>query len=343
MASATLDEQGNVIESEFDNSALTAYVAAEIDVQIATAKKYPRSIKHFKQNATQLACLDEETAATMFYVLPRDGKRIEGPSVRLAEIVGSSWGNLRYGARVVEIGDKFLTAQGVCHDLETNNAATVEIRRRITKKDKTRFSDDMIQTTANAACSIALRQAVFKIVPFALIKDIYQQAKLTSVGKASSMAEKRQKAIEWFLKAKATEKQVLEFLGKPSVDDIDLDDLVVLRGLVTAIKDGEITIEDALAVKEQSSKRVQDSDLNEEITGESKAKKKPAESKKPENEPPADFDPIAELSDLARKEGCPEDGIAGIVQVAQEQADPGAYIRGKPWESKGGKKQGSLV
>lgn len=220
----------------------------EIDIQIATAKRYPREITRFKRNAESLACMDEETAASMFYRLPRDGKNIEGPSVRLAEIVGATWGNLRYGARVIEVGDSFITAQGVCHDLETNNCATVEIRRRITNKHGKRFGDDMIQTTGNAACSIALRQAIFKVVPFVMVKDIYNKAKLTSIGKASSLVENRHKALDWFKKAGAVEKQVFDCLGVASIEDITVDHLITLRGLSTAIKDGETTIEEALAV-----------------------------------------------------------------------------------------------
>lgn len=256
---------GELVGGELDTSALSAYVAAEIDVQIATAKKYPRSITRFKRAAMELACLDEETAASMFYKLPRDGKKIEGPSVRLAEIVGSSWGNLRYGARVISIDDRFLTAQGACHDLETNNAATVEIRRRITKKDGKRYSDDMIQTTANAACSIALRQAIFKIVPFALIKDIYQRAKETSVGKAGSTVENRRRLFDWFIKAGADDKSVLAYLGKSSLDDVNMDDMIDLKGLITAIKDGEVTIEEALAVRGKNGSNVSASDLNDKL------------------------------------------------------------------------------
>src|SRR5688500_14733606 len=81
--------------------ALAALNRSEIDMQISTAKKYPRSVTRFKRDVESLACLDEETAATMFYSLPRGGKNIIGPSVRFAEVVASSWGNIRSGARVI--------------------------------------------------------------------------------------------------------------------------------------------------------------------------------------------------------------------------------------------------
>src|SRR5690606_17376874 len=84
-------EEGTGELQVVSGGALSELTRAEIDMQIATAKRYPRSLTQFKESAMEMACLDEETAASMFYVLPRDGKKIEGPSVRLAEVVGSAF------------------------------------------------------------------------------------------------------------------------------------------------------------------------------------------------------------------------------------------------------------
>jgi hypothetical protein len=262
MATAELLDHNDEL-TEVSYSSLEQLNRSEIDVQISTAKRYPRSIKAFKQQAMEMATLDEDTAASMFYVLPRGGKKIEGPSVRMAEVVGSCYGNLRYGARIVSVDDKFVTAQGACHDLEKNIAINYESKRRITDKHGKRYNDDMIQTTGNAAASIALREAIFRVVPRSLFKAIYEEAKLTSVGKATSMNEKRHKAVDWFRKAGATDAQLFTFLGRAGIDEITIDDLITLRGLVTAIKDGETTIEDALAVRESTASKVHASPLNQ--------------------------------------------------------------------------------
>jgi hypothetical protein len=70
----------------------------EIDIQIATAHRYPRDIEQFRREALSIAIADEDTAASCFYKLPRKKKDeatgewiqtyIEGPGVRLAEIFG---------------------------------------------------------------------------------------------------------------------------------------------------------------------------------------------------------------------------------------------------------------
>ena len=225
---------------------------AEIDIQIATAKRFPRVLSEFKKDALAMATIDEETAEACRYVLPRGGEAIEGPSVRFAEICGTAWGNVRYGARVVAIDDKHVTAQGVCHDLEKNVAMTIEVKRRITNKQGRRFSDDMIQVTANAACSIALRNAIFKVVPAALTKGIFDETRKVAIGNERSLDVRRNAAVKWF-EAKGAEKhKLLKLLDCKSVEDISLDHLSILTGLRTAINDGDTTIAEVFDRKDGS-------------------------------------------------------------------------------------------
>jgi hypothetical protein len=247
---STDDIGGVVSRSTF----IESQTRGEIDTQITTAKKFPRSITTFKKRAMELATLDEETAQSCFYALPRDGKSIEGPSARLAEIVAGSWGNLRSQANIVDEDDKFITARGVCWDLENNVAISVEVRRRITGKNGRRYNDDMIGTTANAACSIALRNAVFKVVPMAIIKPIYEAAKRVAIGDATTLAARRDKALKHFAAMGVRQEQIFAKLGRAGVEEITLDDLATLLGLSTAIKDGDTSIDEAFAVQSVPSK-----------------------------------------------------------------------------------------
>ncbi|MDA8191385.1 MAG: hypothetical protein M0Z68_07960 [Gammaproteobacteria bacterium] len=222
----------------------------EIDQQIATAHAYPRSVKRFRDETLAMVTLTESVAAGCIYALPRDGKVIEGPSARFAEVIASAWGNCRAGARVVNEGPEFVTAQGVFHDLERNVAITYEVQRRITGKGGKKFSPDMIGVTANAACSIALRNAILKGIPKAFWSDMYDQARKTAAGSLTTLATRRADAIKAFQVYGVTEPQILATLKRPGVADITLDDLVVLRGLFTAIKEGDTTPEQAFAAPE---------------------------------------------------------------------------------------------
>jgi len=245
------EEEKHIVETS--PTVIAEITRAETDMQITTAKKYPRSIKKFRQDAMSMATQDAETAASCFYKLKRghgeDAKIIEGPSVRLAEIVANAWGNMRYGARIVNEGEREVTAQGMAHDLEKNVASTIEVARRITTKDGRRFGDDMVQVTKNAVCSIALRNAIFKAVPFTYAKQIYEQCKKVAVGGAKTLKERCQQMLDAFSKISVSKEQVLTYLEKSSIEEIGLTEIELMIGVFTAIKDGDTTIEQTFPSK----------------------------------------------------------------------------------------------
>jgi hypothetical protein len=258
------DDADTIVAEVVDTTTLSAITQAEIDSQIATAKRYPRSIRRFMDEATEMVTLSEEIAGECMYALPRGGKTIEGPSARFAEIVASSWGNCRAGARIVSEEEKFIVAQGVFHDLERNVAITYEVKRRITDKYGNRYNDDMVGTTGNAACSISLRNAVLKGVPKAFWKSLYDEARKCAIGDVKTLPNKRATMLAAFAKMGVTEDMVLSSMEAKGIEDIGLDELATLRGLFQAIKDGDTTVEQAFQSAPQGGK-VKDSGLNSKL------------------------------------------------------------------------------
>lgn len=246
-------EMEREVESPTANMALVSAISkAELDQQITTARAFPRSIKKFVTECMDMACLNEQVASECYYVLKRSGKNIEGPSVRLGEIVQSAWGNCQTGARVVDVGDDFVTAQGVFYDLERNVRVTMEVQRRIIDKNGRRYNSDMIGVTGNAACSIALRNAIFRGIPKAFWNDIYLKAREVAAGDVKSLVANRTDALNYVARKGVTQQMVLEALGVAGVEDIGLDELATLRGMITTIKDGEATIETVFAPKDSA-------------------------------------------------------------------------------------------
>src|SRR3954464_1853056 len=158
---------GTVAEEHAMESQVLSTVALgadpEIGREIATAKRFPRSVTTFMRRAKEMATLTPEIAASCIYALPRKEngrqKNIEGPSARLAEICASAWGNLRAEGKVLGNDDQFVTARGTAWDVESNVAIAYEVKRRITTSKGDRYGADMIGVTGNAAASIALRNA----------------------------------------------------------------------------------------------------------------------------------------------------------------------------------------
>jgi len=250
------------IQETIDSGMVAILQKAEIDTQIQTAKRFPRSIRRFVEEATGMVTLSEKIAGECFYALPRDGKTIEGPSARFAEVIVSAWGNSRSGARVIDDSGDFIVAQGVMHDLERNVAITYEVRRRITDRNGKRFKPDMIGVTANAACSIALRNAILKGIPKAFWSDMYDAARKTAIGDIKTLSSKRVEALAHFQKMGVDEKTVCFTLGVQGKEDIGLEELTTLRGLATAIKDGDTTIDQAFQVPKRGKDAVQAKDVD---------------------------------------------------------------------------------
>ena len=237
------------------SNGLSQLTVAEIDQQVATARKYPRSVSRFLKEVETMATLNQQVADDCTYALPRKDKNgqtktIEGPSARFAEIVASAWGNCRAGARIVAEDDQFVTAQGLFHDLERNVAVTFEVRRRITDRNGRKFSADMVVVTGNAAASIALRNAVFKGVPKAYWQTAHEASRRVSMGDAKTLGTRRIEAITYLQKFGVTEAQVLTALEVRAVEDITLDHLGVLKGIATALRDGDTTVEQAFPTQQ---------------------------------------------------------------------------------------------
>lgn len=227
------------------SGSIAAMTRGEIDSQIATAKQFPRSLAKVKDEARSLACMDAVTAFSCWYTVPRGGKNIEGPSIRLAEIMASAWGNLRYGARVIDEDDHFITVQGFAHDLEKNQAVTFEIRRRITYKDGRKFNDDMIAVTTNAASAIALRNCIFRVVPRALVNSVMADARRCAEGSIKNLEEARKAVVKYFGDKKISAERVCAVINRKSIDDITLNDVLILRNLAESIQHGDISLDEA--------------------------------------------------------------------------------------------------
>ncbi len=218
---------------------------SEIASQLDAAHRYPRRIKHFLSEAMTLATLSREVAESCIYALPRGGKTIAGPSVRLAEICASAYGNMHVAARVVDVEEKEVVAQGVAWDLEKNLRVTVEARRRITNKSGRRYDDDMITVTGAAAGSIALRNAIFRVVPRAYVDTIYAKVREVAVGDARTLAARREDLVGRLQKMGVPKDRIFARVGKAAIDDIGLEELEVLIGLGSSIKNKVTSIDDA--------------------------------------------------------------------------------------------------
>ena len=229
---------------------MDAIEKANVDVQVSTAKQFPRNVTRAIQNSIVMATIDPETAQMMRYALPRGGKPITGPSVHLAKLIVSNWGNVRAEAKVVQITDSQVVSRGTCWDLENNVATAIEVRRNIKGKNGQRFSDDMITVVGNAANSIAFRNAVFSVIPKAVTDKVYRAAQECITGDLSDEAkllQKRTNCLKFFNDEYGiTEEEVIKLCGKQTVNQIKAEEIALMLGIYQSLKDGDTTVEEVM-------------------------------------------------------------------------------------------------
>jgi hypothetical protein len=246
-------ERGFEMVEQVSNTALATITKSELQTAIEIAKTYPRSISRFQREVRDLATMNEDVAEECLYALPRtdrEGKtvNIEGPSIRMAEIVMSAWGNCRVLTRVLDTEGDVVVAQGIFMDLERVTVVSKEVSRRITNKFGKRYSTDMITVTSNAAASIAARNAILAGIPKAIWNSAYEDAKKVAVGTLETLEHRRSGAMQFLAGKGVSEARVFAALEVTGLDDIGLEKLATLRGLVSSVKTGESSLSQAFPV-----------------------------------------------------------------------------------------------
>jgi hypothetical protein len=267
----TNSEHVEIVQADqLDSSALAILTKAEIDVAISTAKRYPRDLIKVKKDIALMAAADQETAEACFFSLPRQKYNektkayedidIEGEGIRLAEIVAANFGNIKTGKRIIGIDriNKKITAQAIVLDLERNVQTSVEETRNICGKSGKIYSEDMIVMTGKAAQSVALRNAIFNVIPKAMIKSILKEIKQVASGEKRGymveekdfvkkpLTERVHTAMNFFKNWGVSEARVLALLHVDTVDEITEEGLQRLTGIRSGINQGEFTIDAAI-------------------------------------------------------------------------------------------------
>jgi len=235
---------------------------ATLDTQITTAKSYPRNISGCLKESIALAILSKEIAESCIYALPQKnnfGKDIFilGPSIRLAEIALTCWGNLRVGSRPVQNDGKTVIAEGVAWDLEKNVGITIQVSKSIVGKNGT-YSAHQQNVVISAAAAIARRNAILTVIPKAFINQIYKEAEKVSKGVDKPLGQRVNEAIKYFNMLGITEGGFPDLVNKKSRDEVDEEDMLLFIGIKNAVVDGIITIDSILKTDQGESKNKAD-------------------------------------------------------------------------------------
>lgn len=213
---------------------------AEVQAQYVIAKKFLRD-----ENASYMriikACERPLLAEQAMYAYPRGAQLVTGPSIRLAEAMAQSWGNIDCGVREISQSDGMSIAEAYAIDLETNTriAKTFHVpHSRDTKQGKKRLTDsrDIYELVANQGAR-RLRACILGIIPGDVIDAAVAQCAKTLESSDVPIADQIRKLLVAFDELGVKSEHIEKRLGH-KLDAIIPQEIVTLRGIYKSIKDG---------------------------------------------------------------------------------------------------------
>ena len=219
--------------------------AQEVQAAMVVAKKFPRD-EIASQNRIMSACRRKTLAEVAVYSYPRGGNRVEGPSIRLAEVLAQCWGNIDSGIVELEQRRGESTVMAYAWDLETNTRSTkvftVKHERRAGKGDSFRIdhlSDprDIYEMVANQGAR-RLRSCILAAIPGDVIESAVVECNKTMAGPTDEPIKNRTvKMVRAYEPYGVTQKMIEKNLGH-KLEAISEVELAGLRKIYTSIKDG---------------------------------------------------------------------------------------------------------
>lgn len=245
------------------SAALEAQVRAGIEARYALAIRQPRDLDLVRQRILK-ECKRPGFAAVARYSKPQGGKKIEGPSIRFAEMAIRNMTNVSTQSMVVyEDLTRRIVRMSVV-DVESNVSAEADITinktvERSNGKDRevlgmrqnkegkpvyiVACTDDELLVKQNALLSKAKRQLGLSLIPGDIIDEA--QHVVLQTQKAEDQANpdaQRNKVFDTFAELGITPPEIKEYLGREATTG----DLPELRGLYQAIKQGDVIWRDLL-------------------------------------------------------------------------------------------------
>ena len=215
-------------------------VIAEVQAAMLIARANPRN-PILAMDRILNACTRPTLANAALYTYSRGGSDVSGPSIRLAEAIAQSWGNLQFGIRELDQRNGESTVQAFAWDVETNTRREVTFQVphvRYRKKGSVSLEDprDIYELVANQG-SRRLRACILAVIPGDVTEAAVQQCERTMHASADTSAESVQKLVTAFSQFSVTQQQIEKRIQR-RVDAIQPAQVVALRKIYASLRDG---------------------------------------------------------------------------------------------------------
>lgn len=262
--------------------------ASEIQAMVFMAKQFPRNQIQAADRILN-ACTRQTLADSAVYSYPRGGQSVEGPSIRLAEVLAQNWGNLDFGIRELSQENGVSTVEAYAWDLETNvrQAKVFQVaHKRMAKGGTKTLTDprDIYEMVANQG-SRRLRACILSIIPGDIVEAALAQCSVTQAASIGTTPEEIKATIRKMTAVMSKFGITIENIQERyqcRLEAIRPAQIVELRKIHTSLKDGMSKPSDWFAIQEVKKSDAQD--LNAMVDGTAAVEAKPepiAEPTKP--------------------------------------------------------------
>lgn len=251
---------------------------SEIKGKMYLARQFPRDPNWALQSALE-ECRRKELAEAAQYEFPKGESVVKGPSIRLVEVLARHWCNLLSGVDELETKDGESVIKAFAWDLETNvsDEKTFTVKHERTTKNgtyKLKDERDIYEMVANKGAR-RKRACLLSVLPGWYVDAAVAACEETlkaSLTQGKSMEEVISSIVASFQEFGISQAQIEEKLGK-EIGSLSKNDVVKLRHLYSAIKDGFVKGADAFGMVQETPELPSDSEaadldaLNARLTG----------------------------------------------------------------------------
>jgi hypothetical protein len=257
--------------------------ASEIQAMVFMAKQFPRNQIQAADRIIN-ACTRQTLADSAVYSYPRGGQNVEGPSIRLAEVLAQNWGNIDFGIRELSQENGVSTVEAYAWDLETNvrQAKVFQVvHKRVSKGGAKTLTDprDIYEMVANQG-SRRLRACILSVIPGDIVEAALAQCSITQAASVGATPEEIKETIR---KLTATMEKFgitaenIQDRYQCRLEAIRPAQIVELRKIYTSLKDGMSKPSDWFAIQEIKKSSAQDLNAMVEAQPDEKANPEPEE------------------------------------------------------------------
>lgn len=218
----------------------SARAVAEVQAAYVIAKKFPRD-ENQAYMAIMNACKRPTLAEHSMYAYPKGGTMVTGASIRLAEALCQSWGNVDCGIRELSQDHGVSVAEAYAIDLQTNTRITKVFHvkhSRDTKRGKVTLTDqrEIYEMVANQGAR-RLRACILGVLPGDIVEAAVEQCKKTLESSDVPIKEQIRNMVKAFDEFGVKVEHIEKRLGH-KLDATIPSEIVGLKAVYKSIKDG---------------------------------------------------------------------------------------------------------